>query len=368
MDELDNLLDALDDEVEEVQIDLEDVDDRDGIDRFDGPASWFEPGDTVFAKDKKYVFCPAPHRSQVLHMFIRHFCEHPLLPDRLASTRTAEQIYHDAVHDMYKFCHQRGLREVWGYMWTAWYCPEKYKLWARSTQPNRIGHWRTTMAVENFWRNLKRNTLRDLLRPRLDKLIFLIVTEVLPSFTAKLQIFDPNYRSGRAPALTPFQSEFKRNWNKLAERSLGTHIYQTDVQRWICDCGQQKYNPYPLCKHLVQSLAPPPPNFFTEVVRRRVIPFYYHPSLKLKDGTVLPEPDFIRSVSNGDPVETIQATDLTLGLRGAKRKRAGPKPTPSEDAMEENPVNVLVPSSSPILADEYSDDVLLILLLIFFID
>ncbi|KAJ7193585.1 hypothetical protein GGX14DRAFT_337576, partial [Mycena pura] len=255
---------------------------------------------------------------------------------------------------MYMFCYQRGLREVWGYMWTAWYCPEKYKLWARSTQPNRIGHWRTTMAVENFWRNLKRNTLRHLLHPRLDQLIFLIVTEILPSFTAKMQIFDPNYRSGRAPALTPFQSEFKRNWNKLAERSLGTHIYQTDVQRWICNCGQQKYNPYLLCKHLVQALAPPPPNFFTEVVRRRVIPFYYHASLKFKDGTALPEPDLTRSVSNGDPIETI--TDSTLVQQGAKRKRAGPKPPPNElytrDVMEEDAVNVPL---SVISLDENSE-------------
>ncbi|KAJ7619329.1 hypothetical protein FB45DRAFT_839733, partial [Roridomyces roridus] len=77
--DLDTLMDTLDDELEGVDIDLGDIDDRDAIDRFDGPDSWFEPGETVFAEDKKYIFCPAAHRSQILHMFIRHFCEHPLL-------------------------------------------------------------------------------------------------------------------------------------------------------------------------------------------------------------------------------------------------------------------------------------------------
>ncbi|KAK7020880.1 hypothetical protein R3P38DRAFT_2415260, partial [Favolaschia claudopus] len=52
-------------------------------DRIDGPASIFEAGETlesVFASGTTYVFCPAAHRAQILRIFIRHFCEHPLLP------------------------------------------------------------------------------------------------------------------------------------------------------------------------------------------------------------------------------------------------------------------------------------------------
>ncbi|KAJ7724113.1 hypothetical protein B0H16DRAFT_1223306, partial [Mycena metata] len=127
-------------------------------------------------------FCPAPHRKQILRIFIRHFCEHPFFPDRTADFRTSKQMRYDAVHEMYWFCHQRGLREVWGYMWAAWYCPAKYRLWARSSQPNFLGRWRTTMSVENFWRNLKHETLHHLLHPRLDQLIYLIITEVVPAF------------------------------------------------------------------------------------------------------------------------------------------------------------------------------------------
>ncbi|KAJ6515172.1 hypothetical protein C8R47DRAFT_917779, partial [Mycena vitilis] len=93
-----------------------------------------------------YAFCPAPHRKQLLRLFVRHFCEHPLLPDRrTGTTRTSKQIRDDAVHEMYQFCFQRGLREVWGYMWTAWYCQAKSRLWMRSSEAKFIGRWRTTM-------------------------------------------------------------------------------------------------------------------------------------------------------------------------------------------------------------------------------
>ncbi|KAJ6484694.1 hypothetical protein C8R45DRAFT_829706, partial [Mycena sanguinolenta] len=178
LDELQRILHSLDDDNEDDDL----GDDSDAVDRFDGPASWFEPGETSFAVDKNYVFCPAPHRKQILRIFMRHFCEHPLLPDRSGNTRTSKEIRDAAVYEMYKFCEQRGLREVWGYVWAAWYCPAKYKLWARSSQPDFIGRWRTTMSTENFWRNLKHGTLHHLLHPRLDQLIYLIATEVLPSF------------------------------------------------------------------------------------------------------------------------------------------------------------------------------------------
>ncbi|KAJ7939063.1 hypothetical protein B0H13DRAFT_2301273 [Mycena leptocephala] len=121
---LGHFVDSLDDEDEDYT-----DEDVNAIDRWDGPESWFEPGETTFTVDRTYVFCPAAHRKKLLRMFIRHFCEHPLLPDRSGTTRTGAQIWYDTV---YKYCEQRGLREMWGYMWTAWYCPAKYKLWARS--------------------------------------------------------------------------------------------------------------------------------------------------------------------------------------------------------------------------------------------
>ncbi|KAF8990651.1 hypothetical protein BDZ89DRAFT_974208, partial [Hymenopellis radicata] len=160
------------------------------------------------------MFCPAPHRKRLLHLFTKHFCEHPLLPDRHGKNRTAEEIRADAVFEMYHFCKQRGLREVWGYMWTSWYSPKKWALWARSTC-KYLCRLRTTMTVENFWRFLKHETLHHLLHPRLDQLVWLLVTEVSPRFDAKMRKFDDTYRPGRSRELTPFQKAFKANWQKL---------------------------------------------------------------------------------------------------------------------------------------------------------
>ncbi|KAF9024173.1 hypothetical protein BDZ89DRAFT_1102529 [Hymenopellis radicata] len=179
---------------------------------------------------------------------------------------------------MYTFCFQRGLREVWGYMWTSWYAPKKWALWARSTTPY-LCRLRTTMTVENFWRYLKHETLHHLLHPRLDQLLWLLITDVGPRFDAKMQKFDVNYRPGRANELSPFQKSFKANWQKLQARPLGTTIYTVSIRDWTCTCGQQKYNAFCLCKHLVQAVEDPDPRFFREVVRRRTIPFYRHPLL-----------------------------------------------------------------------------------------
>ncbi|KAJ7300762.1 hypothetical protein DFH08DRAFT_979352 [Mycena albidolilacea] len=66
--------------------------DPDAVNRWDGPASIFEPGETAFETTATYIFCPAPHRKQLLQIFIRHFCEHPLPPDRAGSTRTSNKI------------------------------------------------------------------------------------------------------------------------------------------------------------------------------------------------------------------------------------------------------------------------------------
>ncbi|KAJ6610346.1 hypothetical protein B0H10DRAFT_1811819 [Mycena sp. CBHHK59/15] len=240
-------------------------------------------------------YVTAAHRKQILRIFIRHFCEHPLLPDRTGTPRTSAKIRYDAVYEMYHFCYQRGLREVWGYMWVAWYCPAKYRLWARASQPNFIGRWQTTtvrkcsMAVENLWRYLKHETLHHLLHPRLDQLVYLIVTDLIPTFEAKMQIFDAAHLPGRPKALTPWQKAFKAVWKRLSLWSLGTRKYTVDISQWTCSCGQQKYNAYSLCKHLVQAVHPPEAAFFREVIHRRVILFYRHPLLKPKDGSIIAE-------------------------------------------------------------------------------
>ncbi|KAM6491725.1 hypothetical protein JOM56_012765, partial [Amanita muscaria] len=138
----------------------------------------------VLAKDPEYIFCPTVHRKQILHLFMKHFCQHPLFPERSQTEDRvwdSRQIHNQAVWEMYQFCFQRGLREVWGYMWANWYSPKMWELWARSTS-RFISRLRTTMNVENFWRQLKHDYLHRAVHPRLDRLVWTLIHKVTPAY------------------------------------------------------------------------------------------------------------------------------------------------------------------------------------------
>ena len=77
-------------------------------------------------KDPKYVFCPPEHRLPILRLFAKHHALHPLLSERHGQQRTPDEIYRDAVTEMYTHCKRNNLREVWAYMWNSWYVPAKW--------------------------------------------------------------------------------------------------------------------------------------------------------------------------------------------------------------------------------------------------
>jgi hypothetical protein len=252
----------------------------DAIEQEDVPDYMVEEGEKT-SKDPDYQFCPAVHRKPLLHLFTKHYCQSELFPERLETEWTAESIRRNAVIEMYRFCYQRGLREVWGYMWACWYSPKMWKLWARSGT-KFISRLRTTMNVENFWKQLKHDYLHQLIHPRLDQLVWILIHEVTPDYYVRTLKNDDEYRLGRAKELTTFQAAFKKAWVDLEKRELGTTSYITDVKTWTCNCGQQKYQSHHLCKHLVQAVKPSAqfdPNFWRQIRRRRVRPLYRHPEL-----------------------------------------------------------------------------------------
>ncbi|KAF9480702.1 hypothetical protein BDN70DRAFT_877273 [Pholiota conissans] len=124
----------------------------------------------------------------------------------------SKQIRWAAVYEMYDFCKIRGLREVWGYMWASWYCPKMWDLWARSTT-TYLSRLRTTMAVENFWRQLKHNYLHNIARPRLDHLIWI--------------------RVGRSRPLTTYQRAFKKATCANTLSKLSCHQIHGSFEKWF---------------------------------------------------------------------------------------------------------------------------------------
>jgi hypothetical protein len=65
----------------------------------DDPDWAFEDGETR-SSDPAYVFCPAPHRKPLLHLFTKHFCQHPVFPEQNDEARNATDIRKHAVMEM----------------------------------------------------------------------------------------------------------------------------------------------------------------------------------------------------------------------------------------------------------------------------
>lgn len=123
---------------------------------------------------------------------------------------------------------QPGLREVWGYLWTSWYAPKVWKLWARSTSPY-VSRLRTTMGTENFWRQLKHNYLHHTLRPRLDHLVWILLNKVTPEHLARAEVLEDTHRLGRSEPLSAYQRYFESAWQALAQLPVSGRMYVTSV-------------------------------------------------------------------------------------------------------------------------------------------
>ncbi|KAG8900052.1 hypothetical protein FRC00_000052 [Tulasnella sp. 408] len=238
------------------------------------------------------TFCPKEYRTPIVEKFRRHFCLHPLIPlnDADGTCLTAEEIHEAAVYDMYNYCRENNLVQVWAYIWTCWYAPERWALWARMT---------------------------SYVRPGLDLVTHLIITEVLPSVKRKLDHMLGRRRIGRPQALAPWSKEAKSVWMDMsqpdatrrakkekklllanpkssaakqrreeqlgwlreeAEQSEGQ--YRTALLNWTCSCPSFLLNRFLFCKHLVRAanakLGTNRPGFafFKELRRFHTRPFY----------------------------------------------------------------------------------------------
>lgn len=204
------------DENEEFEVQVDRFLDDTEEDQEDAPDWLLEKGKTL-AKSKMYVFCPALHRAQLLQLFLCHFFQHPMLFERLKSKKwTKEQIHTNAVHKMYFFCKQWGLREAWAYFWNNWYSPSRWPLWACSTS-TYLPRQQTTMGVENFWWQLKREFLHNVPRPSIDQLVFILINKVTPAYFARFSTYGSTYAPGISKPLTPAQRMLKKSWNTLAK-------------------------------------------------------------------------------------------------------------------------------------------------------
>ncbi|KAF9021704.1 hypothetical protein BDZ89DRAFT_1163620 [Hymenopellis radicata] len=230
------------------------------------------------AKNSKRTFCPKEYRTEIAGLIERHYCAHPFIPGEAHPSTAA--IYEWAVRMMYAYCVERDLREVWAYLWENWYRPGRWELWARSTCPEMIAILKTTMILESHWRRIKEDFLHHFAMPRVDLLIWILVTKLAPNYYRRLDVLiNP---IGRYRELASWRKAFKKEWRRCETTPLTLPMnekYQPDTEKWVCTCPYLHGSRFLVCKHLVQAVHPVPPIFFLEVRRNRVPPFWSHPSL-----------------------------------------------------------------------------------------
>ncbi|KAJ7246826.1 hypothetical protein B0H12DRAFT_1220454 [Mycena haematopus] len=230
-------------------------------------------------KRTRRTFCPAIYRERIVSMMEKHYCAHPLLPGY--AHPSPEGIRRWAVLQMYKFCVEAGLREVWAYLWENWYRSSRWELWARSVNPE-IPVLKTTMILESHWRRIKHDFLHHFHMPRCDLLAWILIVKLAPTFYRKLDRLLTD--TGRYRELSSWRKNFKRTWRRLEKTPITLPVdpaYKTDAKRMICTCPSLAVSRFLLCKHVVQAFDPVPPVFFLEVKRQRTAPFWIHPSLQL---------------------------------------------------------------------------------------
>ncbi|KAJ7625689.1 hypothetical protein FB45DRAFT_979820 [Roridomyces roridus] len=229
-------------------------------------------------------FCPAEYRDAIINMMERHYCAHPLLPGYAHPSR--EGIKRWAVSQMYKFCVENDLPEVWAYLWENWYRATRWELWARSVH-EEIPVLKTTMMLESHWRRIKHDFLHHFHMPRCDLVTWVLVAKMAPTYYRKLERL--LVETGRYRELPCWRKDFKREWRKLEKRPITLPVnpaYKTDMKKGLCTCPAFAISRFLICKHVVQGYRRVPPVFFLEVKRQRTVPFWAHPSLRpAADGT-----------------------------------------------------------------------------------
>ncbi|KAN0133621.1 hypothetical protein V8E53_008568 [Lactarius tabidus] len=221
-----------------------------------GPVVEDEPDADEETTCERHTFCPIEHRTTVVEIMERHFCAHPLIPGY--SAPTPEGIKAWAVKQIYEFCVQRELPNLWAYLWENWYRCGRWELWARSVDPREIPWLKTTMLVEGRWRRVKGDYVYHFSLPRLDLLALL-------------------------PRTAEMEERLQSGVEKSNEKAITVPLnerYRLDVKRFVCTCLQFIVSRFLICKHLVQLFHPVNPRFFLEVTRNRTLPFWSHPSLK----------------------------------------------------------------------------------------
>ena len=223
-------------------------------------------------------------RETVLQMFCRHFNAHPLIPDRNGIFYTPESIHRNSAREMYEWCKAKNYFRLWAYLFVNWYRSEQWELWARASNARYIPVLKTTMIVESHWRKLKHDFLHRFNRPRIDLVVWVLISRVIPDAIVRMKALKTG---NRRRATAAWRKAFKREWKVLLGKEGGPESiqkYHTDPQRWTCACEAYIASRFLMCKHILHCYEPitDPIRFFGHVRRQRSCPFWVSDQLVLR--------------------------------------------------------------------------------------
>jgi hypothetical protein len=193
-------------------------------------ARGFAPTDNPLGR----VFCPKELRQEVISRFKYAFNLHPLFSGPAAPN--AHAIHFWAVKDIYRLCEEHDLSELWAYLWTQWYRPDRWRLWALASAKT-VPLMRTTMVSESHFRKIKHDYL-DLIRsPRADLLIHILTRRLQPRYRRKIELLlRPNGRNRLSDAAA-WRVDFKKEWKACVSAPIQwTLPYRVTPERWLCEC------------------------------------------------------------------------------------------------------------------------------------
>ena len=172
----------------------------------------------------KEKYCFSKRREEELFFFIdQHYNLHPFL-----TGQTLLKQFKQAVRDVKRFLCEKEDEKFLTYLLVNWYSDDVFQLWGRQV-PGQIPLSRTTMFVEAHWSKFKCGALVKHNRPRIDLVVYLLATDVLPSIKTHLFLLvngsiKPNW-------VVPLN----RGW-KNANAAILHNVFKTDVKNSTCTC------------------------------------------------------------------------------------------------------------------------------------
>lgn len=190
-------------------------------------------------------------RKAIETMFTHHYNAHPLIPNAHGQYFSSRQIHEHCSREAYEWCRSRDFPLLWAYLWVNWYQPNQWRLWARSVKAEQIPVLKTTMVVESHWRRFKHDFLHDYNRPRIDLVVWILVSRLLPSEIMNMNnILTKNHRM----YVAHWRTAFKKEWQQLEQRPVQPEVlgdYRTDLGRGTCGCPRFRDSRFLICKHII---------------------------------------------------------------------------------------------------------------------